>query len=245
MAETDWNVLVSCEHGGNLVPLEYAPLFRGAHAILATHRAYDPGMAEFASRVAAELRAPLFLAEVTRLLVDLNRSPGHPQLFSEFSRSLAESDRRVLLERYYHPYRSAVMDTVAELMKQGPLCHVSLHSFIPELRGQVRNADIGLLYDPRRAPEKRFCLTWGQKLHECGEGWRIRRNYPYRGTSDSLVTLLRRRYPVERYLGVELEVNQQWPMTAGERWERLQTLLPATLADTLADWSTRRHHGRC
>ena len=47
----------------------------------------------------------MHMAMTTRLLVDLNRSPWHPHLFSEITRPLSESRRREILQRYYVPYR--------------------------------------------------------------------------------------------------------------------------------------------
>ena len=31
-------LLLTCEHGGNTIPRAYAPLFRGASRVLASHR---------------------------------------------------------------------------------------------------------------------------------------------------------------------------------------------------------------
>jgi len=234
MVESGVSLLLSCEHGGNQVPELWRPIFRGHEEQLQSHRGYDVGIAGFARWLAAQLQAPLHLAEVTRLLVELNRSPGHPALFSEFSRVLEPSMRKYLLECYYDPYREAVIRHVAQLLAEhGRVCHVSLHSFTPELNGVVRNADIGLLYDPQRSMEKSFCLKWQASLARSSECWKVRRNYPYRGSADSLVTQLRRRFPAERYLGIELELNQRWPLLGGDGWRRLQTDVRDTLQAAL------------
>jgi len=236
MAE-GWTLLLSCEHGGNRVPDEWRHLFAGNEEVLATHRGYDIGIAPYARRLATELNVPLRLAEVSRLLVELNRSPGHPALFSEFSRVLGPEQRRELLESYYQPYRAAVTAEIeGELAGGHRVCHIALHSFTPAWSGVERNADIGLLYDPRRTLEQRFCRHWQHRLALRGRGWRVRCNYPYRGTADSLVTWLRRRLPAERYLGLELELNQCWPQQGGPDWEALQRLVTGTLGETLQQW---------
>lgn len=236
MAET-WSLLLSCEHGGNRVPAPWRGLFAGQDAVLATHRGYDIGIAPFARRLAQALGAPLQLAEVTRLLVDLNRSPGHPALFSEFSRTLVDTERRQLLEKYYLPYREAVAAEVEAVLARGErACHIAVHSFTPQLEGQLRNADIGLLYDPRRPLEVDFCRCWQRRLVARGGHWRVRRNYPYRGAADSLVNWLRRRHPAERYLGLELELNQRWPQQGGDAWQALQLLVIDTLRESLDEW---------
>jgi predicted N-formylglutamate amidohydrolase len=230
MAESGVSLLLSCEHGGNLVPEPWRPIFQGHEELLMSHRGYDLGIAGFARWLAGQVQAPLHLAEVTRLLVELNRSPGHPALFSEISRVLKPRERKDLLMRYYHPYRETVTRHIEQLLAEHDLvCHVSLHSFTPELNGVLRNADIGLLYDPQRSREKRFCLKWQAFLARGPGCWEVRRNYPYRGGADSLVAWLRRRLPAERYLGIELELNQRWPLLGGEGWQRLQ----ANVRDTL------------
>jgi predicted N-formylglutamate amidohydrolase len=234
MAEPDCALLLSCEHGGNLVPEPWQPLFHGEEELLASHRGYDIGIAGFARWLSSQLQAPLYLAEVTRLLVELNRSPGHPGLYSEFSRSLTRDERKHLLELHYHPYRAAVAQRIEQqLAGYERVCHLSLHSFTPELHGEVRNADIGLLYDPQRPGEKAFCLSWQEHMTRRGEGWKVRRNYPYRGSADGFVTMLRRRFPTDRYLGIELELNQRWPLLGGEHWQKMQTLICDSLLETL------------
>jgi predicted N-formylglutamate amidohydrolase len=234
MVESAWTLLLSCEHGGNLVPEPWRPMFLGQEEQLQSHRGYDLGVAEFARWLSGQMQAPLHLAEVTRLLVELNRSPGHPALFSEFSRGLGTRERKSLLESCYHPYREAVTRHISQLFaEQERVCHVSLHSFTPELNGVLRNTDIGLLYDPHRSREKSFCLNWQAFLAESPGGWKVRRNYPYRGKADSFVTQLRRRFPAERYLGIELELNQRWPLSGGAEWQRLQVDVRDTLQAAL------------
>jgi hypothetical protein len=41
---------------------------------------------------------------------------------------------------------------------------------------------------------------------------RVRRNYPYLGKADGFTTYLRRHFPVDRYAGVEFEVNPKHPL---------------------------------
>jgi hypothetical protein len=37
----------------------------------------------------------------------------------------------------------------------------------------------------------------------------VRRNYPYRGNADGLTTALRRVHGADRYVGIEVELNQR------------------------------------
>ena len=85
MAKTD-HFLITCEHGGNRIPSRYRHLFAGFEALLQTHRGYDAGALALAGELARALAAPMFAAATSRLLVDLNRSIGHPRLYSEATR---------------------------------------------------------------------------------------------------------------------------------------------------------------
>src|SRR5512134_4185335 len=94
-------LLVSCEHGGNRVPAEYAALFAGAHDVLATHRGFDLGAAAVARAFGRQLGVEPFTATTTRLVVDLNRSPGNRNLFSAHTRPLPREARSAIVKRYY------------------------------------------------------------------------------------------------------------------------------------------------
>jgi len=206
---TALRLLLSCEHGGNRVPVPYRRLFAGRQRLLASHRGLDIGALAAARALQRRLDAPLVAATVTRLLVDLNRSIGHPALFSGPSRRLAAEERERVLARHYHPYRRLLRAWVASHLDRGEqVLHLSVHSFTPVLDGQRRNADVGLLYDPARAEEAAFCREWQSRMAVCASDWKLRRNYPYRGTADGLVVALRRHFAAQPYLGIELELNQ-------------------------------------
>ncbi len=204
------SLLLSCEHGGNRVPRDYAGRFAGAGRVLESHRGWDPGALPAARRLARRFGADLQHSTVTRLLVELNRSTHHPRLFSDFVRDLGREARGEILRRYYLPYREEFERRVAREVREGRrVVHVSVHSFTAVLNGVRRNAEVGLLYDPRRSAEREFCIAWQHELRALAPALRVRRNYPYRGKDDGFVTYLRRRFPERAYLGIEIELNQE------------------------------------
>jgi predicted N-formylglutamate amidohydrolase len=219
-------IVLSCEHGGNRVPAAYARLFRDHTGLLNSHRGYDEGSINLARTLARELNAPLYSATVTRLLVDLNRSRHHRELFSEITRPLADAQKLDILRRHYEPYRHRVQEGIDDAIKAGfRVLHFSVHSFTAELDGIRRTADIGLLYDPARKWERSFARRLQRVLAEHCPGWRTRRNYPYRGRADGFTTALRRRFSNADYAGIELEVNQQRVEAKAREWRRLQVCL--------------------
>jgi predicted N-formylglutamate amidohydrolase len=231
-------VLLTCEHGGNRVPAAFGRLFRAHRQLLDSHRGYDPGALELARLSARRLRAPLHFATVTRLLVELNRSPHHPALFSAVSKQLTVVERAALLEKHYFPYRARVETEVTRAVNSGRrVIHVSFHTFTPEMDGVVRNADIGLLYDPCRPGETEFSARFKRSLAARHPGLTIRKNYPYLGKADGFTTSLRKKWGDTVYLGIELEVNQRWPLSGPREWRVLQQAIAETAEETIACFS--------
>jgi predicted N-formylglutamate amidohydrolase len=229
----DLRLILSCEHGGCRVPVRYAACFRQAEAALHSHRGYDAGSLELARRLAARTQAPLFAAHITRLLVDLNRSPGHPALFSEFTEPLSADEKRAVLAQHYYPHRRRVEAAMAASIQQGhTVLHIGIHTFTPVFRDRPRRADVGLLYDPARSGESAFCRRWQQQLRQRMPGLIVRRNYPYLGKTDGLTTALRRRFAPQDYLGVELEINQRWTERSPANRRQLANALIDSLNET-------------
>ena len=197
-------------------------------ALLDTHRGYDPGALAVARDIAAATRAPLFYSTVSRLLVELNRPLGHPQLFF---RNFPEATQDALLRRYYFPYWNAVGKAAR---RGGRVIHLSVHSFTPRMRGETRKVDVGLLFDPLRAPEAAFCKRWRAAIQRLSPRLRVRYNDPYPGVFPSLVDALRKVLGPRRYVGIQIEVNQKFARGDAQRWRRLRRLLVASFRDTLA-----------
>lgn len=221
------SLLFTCEHAANAVPDDLAFLREAlGPAIWNTHAAYDLGAIEAARELAERCGASLLASSVSRLVVDTNRSEQHPRVFSAPLRALPRADREAILAAFHRGHRDAV---AVSLRAREPVLHVAVHSFTPALGSEIREMDIGLLYDPGRPVERRLAAKWKARLEERLPGVRLRRNAPYRGVSDGLPTAFRRVLSPGAYAGFELELNQgafdgAWPPA----WI-------AALADTLLE----------
>lgn len=206
------SVVLSCEHGGNNVPDAFMELFCNAGDVLDSHRGWDPGALElfFEMENAAKVDFSLF-SETTRLLIDLNRSLNKRTLFSEFTFPLSALQKQEIIDNYYRPFRNCFFDHLKLLVKEKRfVLHVSVHSFTPVFEGQTRNADIGLLYDPRFGLEKVMAWLWRKKITAWNPDLKIRMNYPYLGKNDGHVFALRNQLGSGYYAGIELEINQKY-----------------------------------
>ena len=231
------SVVVTCEHGGNRVPAEAQTHFRGAEQVLSSHRGWDPGALPLAKRFAGKLQVPLFNANVSRLVVELNRSLTHPSLFSEFTRHRDSADRAQLLRKYWHPHRDRVQQHIESVMNaQSIVVHLSVHTFTEVLDNEVRTTDIGVLYDPRRKLEKELCSVWRRQLRKINSAWSIRRNDPYRGSSDGFTTYLRKQFDPGQYVGIELEVCQKFFLQGGAAWEEILAHVPQSFIEAMSEF---------
>jgi len=70
-------------------------------------------------------------------------------------------------------------------------------------------------------------------LRRTDSSLRLRRNYPYIGKSDGVTQVMRRRYPPDRYVGIELEVNQRYVEADGPAWPKIRRTLVDTLGEAL------------
>ena len=208
-------VIITCEHGGNQVPVEYREYFTNAANDLNSHRGIDYGAIDLFKSLAEKYADFSVSSQVTRLLVELNRSILHENLFSVYSQCLPDTVKDKILDTYYHPYRNSVSEKVLEYTDQGEtVLHISVHTFTPVFNGEIRKNDVGLLFDPNKEMEIAFCNAWKESLDYLKPELIVKFNYPYTGTTDGLTKTLREVF-TEKYLGIELEINQKYYTRSG------------------------------
>lgn len=202
-------LIVTCEHGGNLIPKDYNHYFKDSEDVLNSHRGYDLGALDVFKTLEPIADYGLY-SETSRLLIELNRSLHHPHSFSQFTKSLPKNDKKKIITSYYFPYRNEVENIIRDWIQQNEtILHLSIHSFTPILNKVKRHADIGLLYDSKRVNEKTFCKSFKKELNLLNPSLKICFNYPYLGSADGFTTYLRKQFS-KNYLGVEVEVNQKY-----------------------------------
>lgn len=221
------SLLLTCEHGGNAIPEALRPLFKDAGPDLQGHRGWDPGALDLYHRL-QPLADASYAGTTSRLVVELNRSLDHPDLFSSHTRDLSDAEKGTLLDTCYFPFRKAVLDRVQQWIGEDrQVLHVSVHSFTPELNGERRDFHIGLLFDPDHGSEAALARQWRSALLKGAPDLDVRYNEPYLGTDDGHTLALRKAFG-PRYSGIELEVRNDLLSTAAQVQE-MGGLLSGTL----------------
>ena len=220
MKQTAREILIlTCEHASNKLPAVFKKAVPAE--VLKTHRAYDIGaLAVF--RKLVKFAKPEFYSEgkFSRLLVDLNRTITNKSAFSNYYEALDEATAakaKAQASTYWTEYRAAIEKFVETALKsktrieksEPAIVHLGIHSFTPELNGKIRDADIGILYDPSRPQERAYANVIKEEIKRLYPAMKVRFNYPYKGTSDGLTTTLRKKFG-PRYVGIEIEINQKF-----------------------------------
>ncbi len=230
-----YRFILTCEHAGNIVPAEYEHLFKGHEEVLYSHKGIDFGALRLAKHLAAATDLPLFFTTISRLLIDANRSLDKDDLFSEYSKKLTAKERKILVGKHYFPHRKKVEKRITKLVAAGnKVIHLALHTFTPVLDGEVRQADIGILFDPERALETTFASRLKAALQTQQQDREVLYNSPYPGTADGLPAYLREKFGDDDYAGFELEINQKFFLNGEpDIWKKLVTDVTAALQAVL------------
>ena len=213
-------LVLSCEHaswtqppGVDLgVPLE----------VLQSQAGWDHGAFEIASLVSEAVGLPVHTGAFTRMFVDLNRAPDHPDVTPAMcygtpvpgNAHLSPSDRAARIAAFHAPYWDAVRrDVAARLVDPGEVLHLASHTFDPALDPANRTFDVGVLYDPAHAFEAALAERLLFQLR--GAGLDVRANQPYAGVGAAICTSLRIEHAGKRYAGIQLETSHAVTRTAG------------------------------
>lgn len=204
--------MLSCEHASWTVPpgVELGVPVE----VLQSQAGWDHGAFDIASRLSEAVGIPVHAGAFTRMFVDLNRPPEHPDVIPAVcygapvpgNMHLSAGDRQARLELFHAPYWQAIRrDVQARLLDTGEVLHLSSHSFAPELDPVARTFDVGVLYDPAHAYEAELAERLMFELR--GAGLDVRANQPYSGTGPAVCTSLRQELAGQRYAGIEIETS--------------------------------------
>jgi predicted N-formylglutamate amidohydrolase len=198
-------VVLVCEHAANAIPSEFNELGLSEHA-LQSHIAWDIGALAVAQAMSAKLDAPLIAQRVSRLVYDCNRSPDAFDAIPEISEyqnipgniALSTADRQARTVRYYAPFCDAVSACLKARIS--PVL-ITVHSFTPVYKGQLRDVEIGILHDRDARLADEILKNAGRNTER-----KVMRNSPYGPQDGVTFTLVRHALP-HGLLNVMIEIR--------------------------------------
>ena len=201
------SLLFSCESATCAVPEAYREIFRGSEDAVTSVEGWEPGALNLAQGCAMRFRTPLVHADVTRLLIDLEKAGD--ERWSRFSLRLPEATRVKLADRLERPYRALLCQRITEdLRRYKALLHVMVHTD-PGSDGLV------LLETPSDAPiAAKFASAWRAKL--VAAGMDVRQVGGVKMCA--LGELLSMQYQAAKYVQVRLAVSQTF-FLEGRPWK--------------------------
>ena len=178
-------LVLICDHAGRAIPRSLGTLGLSP-AELGRHIAYDIG-AEGVTRLLAErLDAPAVLAPYSRLVIDCNRAPGHPESIIAMSdgtpipgnQNLSVEAAEARIDSVFWAYHRAVSTTIARHWRRLgiPPGVFSVHTFTPRFKGQDRPWDAGVLWNR----DSRIATPLMDMLASL-DGFKVGDNLPYSG----------------------------------------------------------------
>jgi predicted N-formylglutamate amidohydrolase len=212
-------LVMSCEHASWTLPPDVD--LGVPQDVLQSQASWDHGAAEISTRLAEALGLHLHAGLFSRMFVDLNRGPEHPDVVPRVSygaavpgnASLADGDRAQRVAMFHAPYWDAVRrDAAARLRDPGAVLHFSSHSFAPELDPANRTFDVGVLYDPAHPFEAELAERLLFQLRAAKLD--VRANQPYDGGVGAAICTSFRKELGASYGGIQLETSHALTRTA-------------------------------
>lgn len=224
-------LVLSCEHASWTLPpgidLGVPP------EVLQSQAGWDHGAYEIAIRISLATGIHLHAGAFSRMFVDLNRGPDHPDVVPTVSYgaavpgnvNLTPGDRAARIAGFHAPYWDAVRhDVAARLHDRGEVLHFSSHTFDPALDPAHRTFEVGVLYDPAHAYEAARAEQLLFALRRAGID--VRANEPYTGVGNAICTSFRNEFANQPYAGIQLETSHAVTHTPGGCARIADAILP-------------------
>ena len=202
------------------------------------HIACDLGSRALGEALAQRLDARFVHQRYSRLVIDCNRAPGHPDAIAAASdgtvipgnQGLTAQQRRQRVAEIHEPYHAEIAAELAERKDGASLpILVSLHSFTPVWHGEARPWPAGVLH---AGGNDRFALAVLARLTDA-LGLAIGDNQPYRLDATDYTVPLHAIEPGLAYVELEIRQDQLATPDGIATWaERLDEVLSAARQGT-------------
>jgi predicted N-formylglutamate amidohydrolase len=203
--DSDFPILLICEHAGQAVPERLDGLGISQHDLDA-HVGWDIGAGSVARHMAELLGAPVVLQRYSRLVIDCNRPPDSPGAIPEVSdgvqvpgnRALGADGWQARVDEVFRPFHDTANALFDARLRRATF---AIHSFTPVLGGVARPWDLGFLFrrDTRtsailrdylqaRCPNLTIGMNEPYQIEDASD-WFVPRHGEARGLPHSLIEI--------------------------------------------------------
>ncbi len=232
------SLVLCCDHASRAVPKNMGRMGLGPDQF-DRHIAYDIGAEAVTRNLAEALDVQAVIAGYSRLVLDLNRPPGHPDQMPEISdntvippnQDMTAEERLRRIEEIFEPYHSTLRRALVETWerrRRAPALF-SVHSFSPGFGDEERPWDIGVMWNR----DERMSRPVIESLKQYG--LRIGENEPYSGRAVAYTMNSHGGASGLAHCAVEINQDQLTDLSGIERWS---TMLAEVMSDLInsEDW---------
>ena len=221
-------LVITCEHASNRVPEPLTTTDEDRYA-LDSHWGWDPGAAAVTRELVRLKGCCAILGRFSRLVVDANRPPDHGELIRRrveghalsFNDGITNEEVQRRIDTYHSPYHGAIDQLCSERhAANADVVLFSIHSFTPQLGDDVRDMQMGILFDKHDAIAGRLAGYLDD------EGFTVALNQPYSGRT-GMIFAAQRHGTAHRCIYLELEIRQDIMPTAEAAREVAKRIEPA------------------
>ena len=200
-------IVLICEHASNNIP-DHLDNLGLSDTKLNEHIAWDIGALSVAGILSDLLDAPLVHANVSRLVIDINRLPDHSGSIVTRSEAspipgnigLSQAERYTRRDAIYEPFHAELTRVLAE-RQHCDTWVLSIHSYTPVYNGVNRPWHVGILHN-----EDRRLSTPLITALKCYRNLIVGDNQPYAPTDGVYHTIDRHTMPFGR-MGAMIEIR--------------------------------------
>lgn len=217
--------LFSCDNATCAVPEAHRELFRDSEEIVESTEGWEPGSLNLAQAFAMKFRTPLVHGDVTRLLIDFGKDGD--ERWSRFSLQLPEATRLKIAERHEKPYRTMLVQRIAEDMRRkSAIVHLMVHT------SSANDGRVTIETPQTATLAETIAAAWRNRLGREELDVRLHRH----SGESALGIFLCGQFPAESYAQIRLTVSQSFFLNGRPwKWEPLKKLLLESLPLAVAE----------
>lgn len=227
------NFILVCEHAGGQMPMDLGL----SPDQMKSDIVCDWGAGDVTRELAKILKCTAVLATLSRLVVDLNRYPNHPESVPAKSQrgtkipgnQISKSQIKKRHEEFFWPFHHQLRDQMARLQFiHEQITLIDIHSFSPEYNGEKRPWQVGVLFDQNEKISKKLIASLRKA------GLKVGANEPYTAKDEVGFGFTTNAHAVDHHLPHLMIELRQDEIDTPAKVQKMAKILAKALGDLLS-----------